>query len=230
MFTYNTMQTFLGVVGIEPLHMVSPASEDPKGLRNSRNNRWLFGKPNFEKHPKRHSQSGFIRNAVIVAMAVGGSTNVMLHAPEISRAAGYKSFFNEIMSPEEFNHLSNEVVPVLVNARPFGEYSMVDIDEKGGIQVFVRDLLDAGLINGDVITCTGSTLSKQVENLRPPKPDGQVIFSVKTPFKQTGGLRLLGGNLSPDKSAVLKLAGVENGLENDTFHGIARVFDGNKAF
>jgi dihydroxy-acid dehydratase len=162
-------------------------------------------------------------------MSVGGSTNVMLHAPEIARAAGYADFYKDIMSVEEFNHLSKNVVPVIVNARPFGKYSMVDIDAKGGVQVFVKDLLDAGLIDGDLITCTGETLSEQVDWLKPPKPDGTVIYSVKEPFKPTGGLRLLGGNLSPDASAVLKLAGVEGGLDNNIFTGQARVFDGEQA-
>ncbi len=231
MFTYNTMQTFLGVVGMEPLHMVSPASEDPRRIKVFPEQLVEFLDNLILKNitPRDIVNRDSIRNAVIVAMAVGGSTNVMLHAPEIARAAGYKSFYDQIMSTEEFNHLSKDIVPVLVNARPFGDHSMVDIDEKGGIQVFVRDLLEAGLINGDVITCTGSTLSEQIESLRPPKPDGHVIFSVKTPFKPTGGLRLLGGNLSPDKSAVLKLAGVEGGLENNTFRGIARVFDGEQS-
>ena len=73
-------------------------------------------------------------------MSIGGSTNVMLHAPELARAAGYKTFNDDIMSSEEFNYLSENVVPVLVDARPFGKYSMVDIDEKGGVQVFVKDL------------------------------------------------------------------------------------------
>jgi dihydroxy-acid dehydratase len=106
---------------------------------------------------------------------------------------------------------------------------MVDIDSKGGVQVFVKDLLDAGLIDGDLITCTGETLSEQLDRLKPPKPDGTVIYSVKEPFKPTGGLRLLGGNLSPDASAVLKLAGVEGGLDNNIFTGRARVFDGEQA-
>ena len=122
------------------------------------------------------------------------------------------------MSPDEFNHLSKNVVPVVINARPFGDYSMVDIDEKGGIQVFVKDLLEAGLLNGDTLTCTGKTLSEQLVSLAPNSPDGEVIYSVKTPFKPTGGLRVLGGNLSPEYSAVLKLAGVEGGLENNIFN------------
>ena len=95
--------------------------------------------------------------------------------------------------------------------------------------MFVKDLLDAGLINGDLMTCTGETLSEQLDRLKPPNPDGNVIYPVKEPFKPTGGLRLLGGNLSPDFSAVLKLAGVEGGLENNIFTGRAQVFDGEQA-
>ena len=91
---------------------------------------------------------------------------------------------------------------------------MVDIDEKGGVQVIVKDLLEAGLLNGDALTCTGETLAEQISRLNPPVPDGDVIYSVKHPYKETGGLRVLGGNLSPEFSAVLKLAGVEGGLEN----------------
>jgi dihydroxy-acid dehydratase len=166
---------------------------------------------------------------MIVAMAIGGSTNVLLHAPELARAAGYGDFATNIMSPEEFNYLSEYVVPVLVDARPFGNYSMVDIDERGGVQVIVKELLHAGLLNGDALTCTGETLAQQIDRLNPPEPDGTVIYTVKTPYKETGGLRVLGGNLSPEYSAVLKLAGVEGGLENNVFVGKARVFDGEHA-
>ena len=117
---------------------------------------------------------------------------------------------------------------MVVNARPFGAYSMVDIDSKGGVQVIVKELLDAGLLNGSTLTCTGETLAEQIERLAPPSPDGNVIFSVNKPFKETGGLRVLGGNLSPEFSAVLKLAGVEGGLENNIFYGKAKVFNGEQ--
>ena len=169
-----------------------------------------------------------IRNAVIVALAIGGSTNVLLHAPEIARAAGFGSFSDDIMSPEEFNHLSQHVVPVLTDARPYGVYSMVDIDEKGGIQVIVRALLDAGMLNGDMLTCTGETLAEQVSRLDAAEPDGAVVYPVSAPYKPTGGLRVLGGNLSPEHSAVLKLAGVEGGLDDNRFVGRARIFNGEQ--
>jgi dihydroxy-acid dehydratase len=230
MFTYNTMQTFIGVVGMEPLDMISPASQDirrtsefPEKLVT-----YLAELIRRDITPREIVTRDSIRNAVIVSMAVGGSTNVLLHAPEIARAAGYKSFSEDIMTPEEFNYLSEKVIPVVVNARPFGKYSMVDIDAKGGMQVIVKELLDAGLINGDTLTCTGETLIEQINRLATPKPDGDVIYSVEKPFKETGGLRVLGGNLSPEFSSVLKLAGVEGGLENNLFHGKAKVFNGEQ--
>lgn len=228
MFTYNTMQTFIGVVGMEPLDMISPASQDIRRIEDFPDQ--LIGylaeliKNNITPRDIVNRES--LRNAIIVAMSVGGSTNVLLHAPELARAAGYKDFARDIMSPEEFNNLSENVIPVVVNARPFGKYSMVDIDRKGGMQVIVKELMDAGLLNGETLTCTGETLAQQIERLKPPKPDGDVIYSVQNPYKETGGLRVLGGNLSPEFSAVLKLAGVEGGLENNLFNGKAKVFNG----
>ena len=230
MFTYNTMQTFIGVVGMQPLNMVSPASEDrirydifPDELISYLNK---MIKNNIT--PRDIVTRDSIRNGLIVSMAVGGSTNVMLHAPEISRAAGYENFYKDIMSKDEFNELSEKIVPVIVDARPFGKYSMLDIDNCGGIQVFVKNLLECGLLNGDTLTCTGETLSEQIDRLNPPEPDNRVVYKVKTPYKKTGGLRILGGNLSPENSAILKLAGVEKGLENNIFKGKAKTFDGEQ--
>ena len=210
--------------------MVSPASQDerrtdefPDELIN-----YLTQLIKKEILPRDIVTRESIRNAIVVAMAVGGSTNVMLHAPELARAAGYSDFSKDIMSPEEFNDLSENVIPVVVNARPFGKYSMVDIDANGGVQAIVKDLMNAGLLNGETITCTGETLIEQISRLDPPEPDGEVIYSAENPFKETGGLRVLGGNLSPEYSAVLKLAGVEGGLENNVFVGKAKTFDGEQ--
>ena len=230
MFTYNTMQTFIGVVGMEPLHMVAPPSDDPRRTHEFADELVAYLADMIDKDlkPRDIVVRDSIRNAVIVAMAIGGSTNVTLHAPEIARAAGYADFWKDIITPEEFNHLSQHVVPVLTDARPYGKYSMVDIDHVGGVQVIARELLDAGLLNGDVMTCTGETLAAQIDRLGARRADGKVVYSVDKPYKPTGGLRVLGGNLSPDFSAILKLAGVEGGLENNSFRGRARVFEGER--
>jgi dihydroxy-acid dehydratase len=157
---------------------------------------------------------------------MGGSTNVLLHSVEIARAAGL-DLWEDVLSQEDFNELARRL-PVLVNMRPFGDYSMVDVDEKGGLQVIANELLQAGFLDGDTITCTGETLAQQLRRLDPPAPDGDVIFPVDKPFKDTGGLRLLRGNLAPAGGAILKVAGVEGGVKDGVFTGRARVFNGER--
>lgn len=225
MFTYNTIQSFIGTLGMEPLHMVSPASQDPRRIKDFPSELIDHLQTLTVKgiRPRDIVTPAALKNAITVAIAMGGSTNVVLHTPEIARAAGI-DFWKDVMSQQEFNQLSRNV-PVLVNARPFGVYSMVDIDDKGGLPVIVKELLEAGLLDGSCMTCTGETLAEQVKRLNPPAPDGDVMYAVKKPFKPTGGLRLLSGNLAPDGGAVIKIAGVEGGMENGVFNGIARTFN-----
>ena len=229
MFTYNTMQSFIATCGMEPLHMVSPASEDPRRLEEFPAELLDALQVLSERgiRPRDIVTPASLRNATLVAIAMGGSTNVVLHAPELARAAGL-DFWREVITQEEFNRVSRSL-PVLVNARPFGRYSMVDIDAKGGLPVIVRELLDAGLLDGDCLTCTGETLAGQVARLAPPAPDGEVIHPLAAPFKPTGGLRMLRGNLAPDGGAVIKLAGIEGGMADGRFTGRARVFDSEAA-
>jgi len=229
MFTYNTMQSFIAVVGMQPLHMVSPTSDDKRRLTEFPEQLidCLLTMNDQEIRPRDIVTPKSLKNAITVAIAMGGSTNVVLHSVEIARAAGI-DFWKEVITQKEFNKLS-ESVPVLVNARPFGKYSMVDIEEKGGLPVIVKELLDAGFLDGSPITCTGETLSEQINRLNPPAPDHEVIYSVAKPFKKTGGLRLLHGNLAPDGGAVIKVAGIEGGLQNGVFKGNARVFNSERA-
>jgi dihydroxy-acid dehydratase len=228
MFTYNTMQTFIGVLGLEPLHMVSPASDDPRRVSEfpSQLVDCLIAMTAADIGPRDIVTPASLRNALTVAASMGGSTNVMLHSVEIARAAGI-DLWSEVLSQAEFNDLSRRL-PVLVNMRPFGEYSMPDVEASGGVPVIVKDLLDAGFLDGTCMTCTGETLAEQIERLVPPSPDHEVIYSVAQPFKETGGLRLLAGNLAPDGGAILKLAGVERGITDDVFVGRARVFDSER--
>jgi dihydroxy-acid dehydratase len=229
MFTYNTMQTFIGVLGMEPLHMISAGSDDPRrlsvfpdelvGCLQTMTSRGI--------RPRDIVTAAALRNALTVAIAMGGSTNVALHSVEIARAAGL-DLWEDVVSQTEFNALSRRL-PVLVNMRPFGLYSMVDVDAVGGVPVIVKELLDADMLDGDAMTCTGETLAEQVRRLDPPPPDGDVIHPFARPYKDTGGLRFLSGNLAPDGGAILKLAGVEGGIVDGVFTGRARVFDGEAA-
>jgi dihydroxy-acid dehydratase len=226
MFTYNTMQSFIAVLGMEPLHMVSPASDDPRRLEEFPDQlvECLVTMTKAGIRPRDIVTPAALKNAYTVAIAMGGSTNVALHGVEIARAAGI-DLWGQVFSQAEFNDLSRHV-PVVGNLRPFGFYSMVDIDGVGGLQVIVKELLDNGLLDGSTLTCTGETLAEQVERLEPVEPDGDVIHAVAKPFKDTGGLRLLRGNLAPDGGAILKIAGVEGGITNGVFTGRARVFNG----
>ncbi len=225
MFTYNTMQTFIAVLGMEPLHMVAPPSDDPRRLAEFPGELvdCLVTMTRKGITPRAIVTPTALRNALTVAIAMGGSTNVALHSVEIARAAGL-DLWKDVMSQDEFNALSHRI-PVLINARPFGFYSMVDIAAKGGLQVIVKQLLDAGFLDGSTLTCTGETLAEQVGRLAPPAPDGDVIHPVAAPFKKTGGLRLLRGNLAPEGGAILKVAGVEGGIKDGVFTGRARVFN-----
>ncbi len=228
MFTYNTMQTFIAVLGMEPLQMVAPPSEDPRRVNEFPDQLidCLIAMTNAGITPRDIVTPASLRNALTVTIAMGGSTNVVLHSVEIARAAGF-DLWDDVLSQREFNALSRRL-PVLANVRPFGFFSMVDIDAKGGLQVIVTELLEAGQLDGETLTCTGETLAEQVRRLDPPAPDGDVIHSVANPFKATGGLRLLHGNLAPDGGAVLKIAGIEGGLEDGLFRGRARVFNSER--
>lgn len=228
MFTYNTMQSFIALVGLQPLHMVTPTSDDPRRVEEfpAELIDCLLTMTKKGIRPKNLVTPASLRNALTIAIAMGGSTNVALHSVEIARAAGF-DLWEEVITQKEFNALSHKL-PVLINARPFGTYSMVDIEEKGGLPVIVKELLDGGYLDGNCMTCTGETLAEQIKRLNPPKPDGDVIHPVKKPFKKTGGLRLLSGNLAPKGGAILKLAGVETGMENGIFKGKARVFNSER--
>jgi dihydroxy-acid dehydratase len=228
MFTYNTMQTFIAVLGLEPLHMVAPPSDDPRRLAEFPDQTvdCLLAMTKEGIRPRDIVTPASLRNALTVTIAMGGSTNVLLHSVEIARAAGF-DLWGEVLSQHDFNELARRL-PVLVNMRPFGDYSMVDVDAKGGLQVIANELLEAGFLDGDTITCTGETLGQQLRRLDPPPPDGDVIFPVDRPFKDTGGLRLLRGNLAPEGGAILKVAGVEGGVKDGVFTGRARVFNGER--
>jgi dihydroxy-acid dehydratase len=229
MYTYNTMQSFIAVLGLEPLHMVAPTSDDarrvevfPEQLVD-----YLVTVTSRSIRPRDIVTPVALRNALTATLALGGSTNVVLHSVEIARAAGI-DLWRDVMSQSDFNALARRV-PIVADLRPFGDYYMVDVDRVGGLQVVVKELLDVGLLDGDCMTCTGETLAEQLARLDPPAPDGTILYTVASPYKATGGLRLLHGNLAPDGGAVIKVAGIERGLEDGMFVGRVRVFNGQAA-
>src|SRR4051812_43405621 len=155
-------------------------------------------------------------NAITVVMALGGSTNAVLHLLAIAHEARVD------LTLDDFNRIG-DAVPHLADVKPFGRYVMTDIDRIGGVPVVMKALLDAGLLHGDVMTCTGRTMAENLEELAPAAPDGDVIHALSNPIHKTGGLTILRGSLAPD-GAVVKSAG----FDGDVFEGPARVFDGEQ--
>ncbi len=156
-------------------------------------------------------------NAICVLMALGGSTNAVLHLLAVAHEAGTG------LTLHDFARISG-LVPHLADVKPFGPYVMRDVDHVGGIPVVMKVLLDAGLLHGDVLTVTGKTLSENLAAMDPPAPDGTVLRDIGSPLGRTGGIRVLYGSLAPE-GAVVKSAGIAA----DGFHGTARVFDGERS-
>ncbi|HJR89685.1 MAG TPA: dihydroxy-acid dehydratase [Aeromicrobium sp.] len=155
-------------------------------------------------------------NAITVVMALGGSTNAVLHLLAIAREAGVP------LTLADFNRVGDKV-PHLGDLKPFGRYVMNDVDKVGGIPVVMKALLDAGLMHGDVMTVTGKTMAENLADIDLGL-DGDIIRPLDAPIHKTGGITILHGSLAPE-GAVVKSAG----FDNDVFRGTARVFDGERA-
>ncbi len=156
-------------------------------------------------------------NAIAVVMALGGSTNAVLHLLAIAREAEVE------LTLADFNRVGDKV-PHLGDLKPFGRYVMTDVDRVGGIPVIMRALLDAGLLHGDCLTVTGKTMAENLADIAPPDVDGAIIRALDKPIHPTGGITILHGTLAPE-GAVVKSAG----FDSDVFEGTARVFDGERA-
>jgi dihydroxy-acid dehydratase len=155
-------------------------------------------------------------NAITVVMALGGSTNAVLHLMAIAHEAQVD------LSLDDFNRIADRT-PLLADVKPFGRFVMTDVDRVGGVPVVLRALLDAGLLHGDTLTVTGKTMAENLAEISPPDPDGAIIHAMNDPIHKTGGLDVLRGSLAPE-GAVVKSAG----FEAKTFEGTARVFDGEQ--
>ncbi|MGJ9414294.1 dihydroxy-acid dehydratase [Aeromicrobium sp. CF4.19] len=155
-------------------------------------------------------------NAITVVMALGGSTNAVLHLLAIAREAEVP------LTLDDFDRVGDKV-PHLGDLKPFGRYVMNDVDKVGGIPVIMKALLDAGLMHGDVMTVTGRTMAENLADIDLGL-DGDIIRPLDAPIHKTGGLTILRGSLAPE-GAVVKSAG----FDSDVFRGTARVFDGERA-
>jgi dihydroxy-acid dehydratase len=152
-------------------------------------------------------------NAITVVMALGGSTNAVLHLLAIANEARVD------LTLDDFARIGART-PHLADVKPFGRYAMADVDKVGGIPVVMRALLDAGLLDGDALTVTGQSVADNLAHVHAADPDGAVIHALADPIHRTGGITILSGSLAPD-GAVVKSAG----FDETVFEGTARVFD-----
>jgi dihydroxy-acid dehydratase len=149
-------------------------------------------------------------------MALGGSTNAVLHLLAIANEARVE------LALDDFNRVAAKV-PHIADTKPHGKYHMVDVDRVGGVPMVMRELLDAGLLHGDCITVTGRTVAENLAALDPPAPDGDVVHRLSAPIHAQGGIAVLRGSLAPN-GAVVK----SSGIDTTHFDGTARVFDGEQ--
>ena len=156
-------------------------------------------------------------NAIAVVMALGGSTNAVLHLLAIAHEAEVD------LGLDDFNRIADKV-PHLGDLKPFGRFVMNDMDRVGGIPVVMKALLDAGLLHGDALTVTGRTLAENLAELDIPDLDGEVLRKLENPLHKTGGIAILRGSLAPS-GAVVKTAG----FDLATFEGPVRVFERERA-
>jgi dihydroxy-acid dehydratase len=214
MYTANTMASVAEALGLSLPGSAAPPSADRRRdyfahrsgeavvnlLRLGITTRDILTKEAFE-------------NAIALAMALGGSTNVVLHLLAIAREAEIE------LSLHDFNRIGDRV-PHVADMKPFGKYVMNDVDRHGGIPVILKAMLDEGLIHGDALTVTGRTMAENLRELDPDPVDGDVIHSFDNPIHEKGGITILHGTIAPE-GAVVKSAG----FDSDVFEGPARVFE-----
>ena len=215
MFTANTMASVA-----EALGMSLPGSSSPPAVDRRRDDaafasgRAVVALLDKGIRPRQIMTKEAFENAIAVTMALGGSTNAVLHLLAIANEARVD------LELDDFNAVAARV-PHLADTKPHGKYHMADIDRIGGIQVVMRELLEAGLLHGDCLTVTGKTVADNLDALAPPAPDGDVIHAMGNPIHAQGGIAVLTGSLAP-MGAVVKVAGIDQ----LTFEGTARVFNG----
>jgi dihydroxy-acid dehydratase len=215
MFTANTMASIGEAIG-----MSLPGSASPPAVDRRRDDfayesgRAVVRLLELDLRPRQIMTKEAFENAIAVTMALGGSTNAVLHLLAIAAEARVD------LELDDFNRIAAKV-PHIADTKPHGKFHMSDIDRIGGVPVVMRHLLEAGLLHGDCLTVTGKTVAENLADIDPPAPDGVVIHPLSAPLHAVGGLAILTGSLAP-KGSVVKVAG----LDIDRFEGPARVFEG----
>ena len=216
MFTANTMASVGEAIGMALPGSASVSAGDPRLDEYARlSGETVMRLLEANIRPRQIMTRPAFENAITTVMALGGSTNAVLHLLAMAREAEVE------LALEDFDRISRKT-PHLGDLKPFGRYHMIDLDRIGGVPLVLRALLDEGLLDGDALTLTGRTLAENLAGV--VVPGGQdVIRPVAAPLAPEGGIAVLRGNLAPG-GAVVKVAGVDL----DVFEGPARVFDGEQ--
>jgi len=218
MYTANTMASIGEAIGLSLPGSAAPPAVDRRRdafavksgaavvelIRQGITTRDILSKKAFE-------------NAITMLMALGGSTNAVLHLLAIAHEADVD------LEMDDFHRIGSKV-PLLGDLKPFGRFVVSDMDKVGGVPVVLKALLDAGLLHGDVLTVTGKTMAENLAEIAPPDPDGEILRATSKPMSLGGGITILKGSLAPE-GAVCKTAGI--GIEE--FEGPARVFEREQA-
>jgi len=218
MFTANTMASVAEAIGMSlPGSASVPAVDRRLDDLAQQSGRAVVELLRAGIRPRQIMTKEAFENAIAIVMALGGSTNAVLHLLAIANEARVE------LELDDFNRVAAKV-PHLADTKPHGRYHMFDVDRIGGVPVVMRELLEAGLLHGDCLTVTGRTVAENLAALDPPAPDGAVVHRINDPIHVAGGIAVLTGSLAP-KGAVVKVAGIDT----LTFEGTARVFDGESS-
>jgi dihydroxy-acid dehydratase len=218
MYTANTMAVAIEALGLSlPFSSSLPAEEQAKADECRRAGaaiKWLLER---DIKPLDILTRAAFENAMVMVMAVGGSTNAVLHLLAIARAAGVS------LTLDDFQRVSDRV-PMLGDLRPSGRFVQEDLHAVGGTPAVMKYLLQEGLLDGDCLTCTGRTLRENLADVPDLSPGQEVVRPLDNPIHATGHIKIMYGNLAP-QGAVAKITG----KEGERFTGIARVYDSEEA-
>ncbi|KAM6544735.1 hypothetical protein CsatB_025471 [Cannabis sativa] len=218
MYTANTMASAIEAMGMSLPYSSSTPAEDSLKLDECRlAGKYLLELLKMDLKPRDIITEKSLRNAMVIVMALGGSTNAVLHLIAIARSVGLE------LSLDDFQKVSDKV-PFLADLKPSGKYVMEDIHKIGGTPAVIRYLLELGFLDGDCMTVTGKSLAENAKSFLPLSEGQDIIRPVANPIKKTGHLQILYGNLAPEGS-VAKITG----KEGIYFSGPALVFEGEES-
>lgn len=218
MYTANTMASAIEALGMTLPYSSSVPAEDPlKQIECRMAGRAILELLKRDIKPRDIMTKAAFQNSIVIVMALGGSTNAVLHLLAMARAAGVD------LSIDDFQRISDST-PFIADLKPSGRFVMEDLHKVGGVPAVLKYLLQEGLIDGSCLTVTGKTLAENLKDLPSLKEGQEVIMPLSSPIKSSGHLQVLYGNLAPEGS-IAKITGKE-GLQ---FRGPARVFDSEEA-